>query len=245
MGVGLRFLWGAPAAALVAWVAIRLGWLRGDGAVAAAVVGLGIYGFGGLRAAGVLLAFFLTATLVGKLPRGPKHGPRDARQVIANGGVAVLGALLLALRVPLGVAVLAGALASANADTWATEIGTRYGGAPRRLGFGPRLSARDSGGMTVIGTLGGGAGAALIAVLAGGWPAVIGGVAGMAADSLLGGTLQAVYRCPACGQRLEQRRHGCGVAADRVRGLPWMDNDAVNLMATVIGAVVTTALVAR
>jgi uncharacterized membrane protein len=54
------------------------------------------------------------------------------------------------------------------------------------------------------------------------------GIAGAFADSWLGATVQSMYRCRVCGSETERASH-CGGAAQRIRGLAWMTNDAVNL----------------
>ena len=181
-------------------------WLTGRGWAAALAVGLAtIYGFG-WRGLAMLLAFFVSSSLL-----STKHTSRNARQVAANGGVAALAALLG------NWAAFAGALATANADTWATEIGTRSGALPRLITTGARVPTGTDGGMTLLGTAGGIAGAAFLAglslFLAGRSALMIGvaGALGMLFDSLLGATVQ--------------------------RKVRWMDNDAVNLAATLAGAV--------
>ncbi|MDQ3779286.1 MAG: DUF92 domain-containing protein, partial [Chloroflexota bacterium] len=65
----------------------------------------------------------------------------------------------------------------------------------------------------------------------------IAGAAGSLADSLLGATLQAAYRCPRCGQPTERRSHCRGTPTTRVRGFPIVTNDLVNLAAVLIGAI--------
>lgn len=57
-------------------------------------------------------------------------------------------------------------------------------------------------------------------------------------DSLLGATVQAAYRCPRCDKPTERRVHRCGTRTARTRGLTWINNDAVNLAATAVGAAV-------
>ncbi|HEY6561720.1 MAG TPA: DUF92 domain-containing protein [Polyangiaceae bacterium] len=59
---------------------------------------------------------------------------------------------------------------------------------------------------------------------------------GSLVDSLLGTTLNAGYYCTACDHPCEARVHHCGHVTRRVRGLSWMDNDVVNLAATLAGA---------
>ena len=143
---------------------------------------------------------------------------------------------------------LAGALAAANADTWATEIGTRYGGRPRAFGVGAPIAAGASGGMTAAGTLAGIVGAFAIAGVAGAagtrhaWIAGVAGALGMMVDSILGASVQAVYHCPTCGARVETPEHGCPTRGRLVRGWAWCDNDAVNLAATAVGAVAAAVL---
>lgn len=190
-------------------------WLTRRGTVAALAVGLAIlYGFG-WRGMALLLAFFISGSLLTAAAKGGEKGGgsgrRNARQVIANGGVAALAALA-------GNWVwFAGALAAANADTWATEIGSHSPFRPRLITNGKPVPAGTDGGITLLGTAGGIAGALFIAGLAralvpGGFlPAVaVAGIAGMLVDSLLGATLQG--------------------------RLKWLDNDAVNLAATAAGA---------
>ena len=195
-------------------------WLTRRGAVAALAVGLGtVYGFG-WRGLVLLLAFFVSGSL---LTEG--GGQRTERQVIANGGVAAFAAL--AGNWP----AFASALATATADTWASEVGRRSRTLPRLITTGKQVPAGTDGGVTALGTAGGVVGAAFVAGLglllspgsdAGvsrpGWFGGIvfaAGVAGMLFDSLLGATLQAKLR--------------------------WFDNDAVNLAATLTGAGIGTA----
>ena len=92
-------------------------WLTPGGLVAACAVGAGVTWGLGLPGLALLTAFFLTGSVLTQLAerRGPS---RNARQVLANGGVALLAALLGSW------AGAAGAIAAAAADTWATEIYT-------------------------------------------------------------------------------------------------------------------------
>jgi uncharacterized protein (TIGR00297 family) len=211
------------------------------GALAALVVGVAVTVGTGWAGLVLLFAFFLSSTWL-----TPGGGRRSAVQVAANGGVAAASALL-ARAAPLWAAALAGALAAAAADTWSTEIGGRSRSAPRLLTTGASVPPGTSGGVTWLGSAGGAAGAVFIAsvaalsglVAARTAPAVaVGGLAGAFADSLLGATLQARWRCPACGAVGEKRRHGCPDAGVLASGLAWMSNDTVNLAATLVGAAV-------
>ena len=68
------------------------------------------------------------------------------------------------------------------------------------------------------------------------------GVAGALMDSLLGATLQERRWCDACSRATERAVHDCGAPTRRAGGLGALDNDAVNLAATVTGAAVAALL---
>jgi len=216
-------------------------WLTPGGTAAALAVGAAVTAGTGWRGLVLLLAFFVSSSLL-----TPGGGRRSSLQVAANGGVAAAAALACAGH-PEWTPAFAGALAAAAADTWSTEIGGRSARLPRLVTTGRRVSAGTSGGVTWLGSAGGLAGSALVATVAFGLllvpsPAALwvgaGGVAGSFADSLLGATVQARYRCAACGVVREKGGSCCGAPMKLASGLAWMTNDTVNLAATIIGAVV-------
>jgi uncharacterized protein (TIGR00297 family) len=193
-----------------------------------------------------------------------KGSNRDAWQVAANGGVAGAAALaffLLSQWLPgNGLAPIlwvgfAASLAGANADTWATELGVLNPRQPVMLTSFRRVPQGTSGGVSLAGTLAALAGSALVggmAVLATslGWaPAspiegvrvialIVGaGLLGSLVDSLLGATLQAIFYCPHCKKQTEKHPlHTCGTLTVPKRGLPWLNNDWVNLACTLSAA---------
>jgi uncharacterized protein (TIGR00297 family) len=178
----------------------------------------------------------------GRLEKG---GARDAVQVLANGGFFALAAIGHSVSPdPIWQALGAGALAASAADTWATEIGTLAQQAPRSILDWSPVAVGTSGGVTAIGFVGGMAGAVSIALVAWmvGWPrlaiaaALIGGVVGCLLDSAIGASLQARRWCPTCGAATERRRHSCGSLTTVTGGLRWLDNDGVNALSTVGGA---------
>jgi len=138
-----RLALGAALAALVAAAARRLQLLSRGGAWAAVACGAAVTAAGWTWSAALLL-FFVTSAALSRWRRGSKDratgdvvekaGPRDAWQVMANGGVltACAVAFLLAPGARWAIAGL-GAIAAAMADTWATEVGTAIGGQPRAL----------------------------------------------------------------------------------------------------------------
>jgi len=63
------------------------------------------------------------------------------------------------------------------------------------------------------------------------------GFSGSLVDSLLGATLQANYYCPACHKQTERYPfHACGAPTRRIRGLPWLNNDGVNVVCSLVGS---------
>lgn len=183
----------------------------------------------------------------------PSHA-RTAIQVGANGGLFVACSLLGEVTGERTLAVMAlGALAAAAADTWATEIGTLWGGTPRALLGWKRLVPGMSGGVTVVGLLASVAGAIAVAVPGAllvpsrSWHAVAfavstAGVLGGLADSALGATMQARRHCGTCDRLTERDVHDCGTRTMHARGLRWMTNDTVNLLATMVGALLAPTL---
>jgi uncharacterized membrane protein len=142
-----------------------------------------------------------------------------------------------------------GAVATATADTWATEIGTGFKSEARLITTGQVVPAGTSGGVTLVGSLGSMAGAAIIGLTAllmapvGGAlvgrcaiAGILGGVTGSVVDSLLGATIQARRRCPVCRRPTERRVHCDGTPTLHAGGARFIDNDVVNAVAGIIGA---------
>lgn len=233
----------------VAFAAWRAGTLTPSGAVAAWSIGVLVLAGTGWQGGAVLAAFFVSSNLISRVR--PHAGPigidaksdrRDHWQVFANGGAAAVGAGIGLLDAGLGLWLVTATLAAAAADTWATSIGLWSRVPPRVMGFGPRVPAGSSGGMTVAGCAGAVAGASIVAgtgAIASGIPILLPagtliGFVGMVADSMLGALIQGRFRCPACDVTSEWRVHRCGAATTREGGMAWLNNDGVNLVATVL-----------
>lgn len=256
----LRLALGGLLATGIALAARRAGSLAPSGAAAAVVVGT-LCVAAGWSWGVLLLAFFVASSALSGLggPRREaavggivaKTGERDARQVLANGGVfaaAALGSLLLPS--PGWLVFGAGALAAATSDTWATEIGTLAGGRPRSITSGRVVPTGTSGGVTFAGSAAAIAGTAFVAGVAWmlGWPGagaiLAGGLVGSTTDSLLGATIQSQRWCDRCGVGTEREIHTCGVPTRHSGGLARLDNDGVNLAGALAGAL-AALLVAR
>jgi len=195
-----------------------------------------------------------------------KTGRRDLGQVLANGGIGALLAAAFALTGGNQIIfffAFVGAMAAVTADTWATELGVLSPEKPRLITTGERVERGSSGGVSSLG---------LAAAVAGAWAisflgfalvlgqyaltgdlltlrvvwlpllAALGGVAGSLVDSLLGATVQCTYYCPQCGKETEQPIHRCGRQPIHIRGWHWLDNDWVNVAASLTGVLVTVLL---
>jgi uncharacterized protein (TIGR00297 family) len=215
------------------------------------MVGLLVLHGTGWAGGAVLAAFFISSNLVsrtgGRALRtalDPKGDRRDHWQVFANGGPAALVAVAAPADTGLAIWLVTASLAAAASDTWATSIGARSRVPPRLLWSGRRVPAGTSGGVSLAGSAGAAAGAAIVAATGAvfsGLPfllptATLIGFAGMLVDSLLGGVLQGRFHCPRCDQPSEWRVHRCGSATVRRAGLAWLNNDGVNFLATALAA---------
>ena len=257
----LGFLLGAAIGGL-AWKAKAL---SRSGALAATLTGGLIFGLGGFPWAVLLLAFFISSSALSRAfarrkaalsEKFSKGSQRDWGQVLANGG---LGAgLAVAQSIFPGQAwpwvAFAGAMSAVNADTWATELGVLSSRLPVLITTGKDVERGASGGVSTLGTLSALAGAGLVSALASlvfplghALPLLaIGAGAGLAGalfDSLLGATVQAIYRCPACQKETERHPlHSCGTATVQIRGWRWLNNDLVNFGCSAAGALAAAGL---
>jgi uncharacterized protein (TIGR00297 family)/Raf kinase inhibitor-like YbhB/YbcL family protein len=244
--------------------------LSRSGAIAALLMGTIIFGLGGFPWAILLLVFFLSSSLLSRWKKThklqfeekfSKTAERDAAQVFANGGLAMILVLINHLQPENNWIWLAFAasLAAANADTWATELGVLSKTNPRLITTGKQSEPGTSGAISWMGGLASTAGAAAIALPAvclwqGTLPAVgflgnglifilltLSGLAASLADSLIGASIQAIFYCPKCQKETERYPiHSCETATLPLRGWRWLNNDWVNGLATASG--VLTAL---
>ncbi len=211
------------------------------------------------------LSFYQAHAKEGLAEKFAKGHRRDLAQAMANAGIAALLAILSRFFPLAGdqenvlwFIACAGAMAAVNADTWATELGVLNPRPPRLITTGQRVEVGTSGGVTWLGTAASLGGALLIGLTGGlgllilrqGWASVgvlllaasAGGMAGSLFDSVLGATIQAIYWCDTCQKETERRLHRCGTETRMSRGWRWLDNDLVNLFASVVGALVAAGI---
>lgn len=217
-------------------------------------ISLGNFGF-------VLLAsFFGGSVAIDKIKRrirrgdvsdeGLKGDMRDHMQVIANGLVPTLAALLYLLTgKSVFVIAFVAALSEAFADTAASGIGAFSGKAYDPFRF--KATERGlSGGMSLIGTLASLVAAFVIGLIALAFgklelsmllvttlSAFLGGVF----DSFLGSLFQVKFKCRVCGKITEKYEH-CGMPTAHHSGFTLIDNDVVNLMSGLFAAALSITL---
>lgn len=258
-----------------------------SGLLAGLVVGLAIWFFTSWTWFVMIMTFHIVAAAFTKYKYERKRrleaaqekgGARAWTNVFANGGVAAFLAVmegLLLIAFPLGnfdifLAGFIGTVATATADTLATEIGLLYPREPRLI-TNPfkKVPPGTSGGITPLGELAilvsglmiGGIAALLyqfnVINVAGGvngifrlfeylgagmpvWVKLIAigvfaGFIGSTVDSLIGATLQSLFKCNVCGKITEKEKH-CGQITTHVKGYLAIDNNIVNLVSTAVGA---------
>ncbi len=250
-------------------IAYRRGSLSKSGVLGAILVGATIFGLGGWEWGILLVVFFVSSSAlshykgslkVSLAEKFSKGSRRDLAQTLANGGA---GALLAVANFlwphPVWWVAFVGAMATVNADTWATELGVLSKDRPKLITTGKEVEVGTSGGVTVMGSQAALGGAALIGSLAGVFHfvmsrdigqavalaniAAIMGVGGSLLDSALGATRQAMYSCDHCGKETERHPlHICGGPTRYLRGWRWLDNDWVNFLSSLAGAALTAMI---
>jgi uncharacterized protein (TIGR00297 family) len=280
-----RLVLGLIISTFIGFIAHRRGSLSQSGVLGAVITGTLIFGFGGWAAGLTLIAFFVSSSLLSRFKANSvrkqhatemfdKGGQRDLGQALANGGgaavLAVLGAFVLSIPNTspqstvlisglwiASMAGLVGALATVNADTWATELGVLSRSKPRLI-VRPRqlVEPGTSGGVTSIGLLAALAGAAFVSLIfvlvrrvGTGFDlwhvfisATIGGVVGSLFDSFLGATVQAMYYSEQRQKETEKRFDKDGTPNKLIRGWRWLNNDWVNFIASLFGAAVAAGI---
>jgi uncharacterized protein (TIGR00297 family) len=205
-----------------------------SGAIAAVMVGTIVYASGGPTMMEVLLLFFISSNVIGRVANIKKEpANRNARQVLANGLIATILAILYYFtQEDRYVLLFIISMAVATADTWSSELGILSKKPPVSLITWKQTAYGVSGSVTTIGLLASLAGAVLISAFASFQPIVIiMGFLGSIVDSLLGhfqvryvdGTTGDVKEDPALQQ-----------GDTYLSGIRFLTNDAVNFLSHVV-----------
>jgi uncharacterized protein (TIGR00297 family) len=232
----MRLLIGAAISAALAVAAWAARTVDLSGAAAGLLVGTAIYAFLDWRGYLLLVAFFVIGSACTKIGYRRKAaanlaqergGRRSARHALANAGVAAACAVFAALTSypVLFAAAFAAAFATAAADTASSEIGQLIGRRTFLIATLRAVPRGTEGAVSLEGTLAGIAAGTVIAVLGAAvalypWA----GVLPIAAAALIGTTFESVV-----GATLERRR--------------LLDNEALNFLNTLVGALAGAALV--
>jgi len=160
----------------------------------------------------LLFAFLILGSLASRLNRrknlstseSKSSKPRDAFQVIANGGISVLILLFFGGYFELRDLLIYVSISAALADTFSSEFGVFFGGRTFSLIKWKEVPRGLSGGVSLAGTVAGLVGALLVGLLSyffgswiGGFTAMfiaILGFLGMLIDSIIGELFQSKYK---------------------------------------------------
>ncbi|MEC7821153.1 MAG: DUF92 domain-containing protein, partial [Candidatus Neomarinimicrobiota bacterium] len=115
---------------------------------------------------------------------------------------------------------------------------------PRLIFSKKKVSRGTSGGITILGTLSSICGGFIIGLIAHYYfdieniilPLTIAGLFGCLFDSILGNYIQGKFKCNKCNEIIEQRSH-CNSSAPLITGSKFIDNNMVNFLNTLIGAI--------
>ncbi len=249
---------GVVLAVMVSAVSYKLSFLDLSGAGGAFLLGLIVFGFGGWLFTLPILIFYISSSalsIIGKQRKKKfaslfeKTGIRDIYQVLANGGIpGILVMVNYFYQIPLIYSMYLAALATATADTWATEIGIFSRSRPRLITNFDRVEPGRSGAISGLGSLAALCGSSLIAFTGVminpqinhfDWSLIFAiagaGFGGNLIDSLFGASLQAQFRCRQCGKHTERKIH-CGRNTDHISGILMLNNDFVNFFSIAGGA---------
>jgi len=223
-------------------------WLTLAGALTMIIMGDVIdYAFHVIGLVAIFL-FFVSSNLITsalQLKQKPTKSASEQRtfsQVFANGGapmLAALGQVIFPSVFWLGFYLVS--IAEATADTWASEIGSKLGGAPFHLRLNRQVPKGLSGAMTKIGSFAGLTGSLMIGlygilllehrsfknVLIVVCIITLLGWLGQFIDTILGAYVQARYRSEVCGIYTDQPVH-CDQPTQLTGGWRWVTNSVVN-----------------
>ncbi|WP_100333410.1 DUF92 domain-containing protein [Bacillus alkalisoli] len=211
----------------------------------------------GFKGEGLLLigAFFASSSLWSKIKKKQKTSGiiqkgsrRDIIQVFANGAIPASLSLVYYLYPHEWILVgFITAIAVANSDTWASEIGPFSKTKPIHILTLRKVEAGTSGAVSNLGTIASFLGSLFIAIIGlllfevgyimAGWITLF-GMVGCFLDTIVGATVQAQYTCKKCGQTTELTEH-CKESTVLTKGIRIVNNDLVNVMAIILATTVS------
>ncbi len=249
-----NFLLASFLAFLISLISLKYKLLSLSGSFVTFILALFIFGLGSWTWTIPILTFFILSSVLSKFSEFyrskelndvfNKGSKRDMFQVLANGGVPLMISLLNYLFPDLTnwyfIYILS--IAIAMADTWSTEIGTLFAKNIFLITNFARVEAGISGGISLVGTLGGLLGSITITFCAMLFHQFlisdliiinIFATLGNLFDSFLGATLQVTYRCKKCWKMTEKLIH-CDSSTEYYKGLTFINNDFVNFSSVLL-----------
>lgn len=259
--LAINFLFGIILASVISLVSYKFRLLTFSGSLTTFFLAIIIFGFGTWKYTIPIVTFFLLSSLLSRYRKTKnvqvetyfeKSGERDHFQVLANGGLAcILVVINYFYQSELIYIAFVSCIASVCADTWATEIGTLTKANTVDVLSFKKVEQGVSGGISLQGTIASLAGAIVIATTSLAWiesnylmnliVIVTAGFSGSLADSIFGTTVQAEYNCKVCNRSTERKMH-CNNKTILVKGIRWINNDAVNFGATIFGGIFSVIL---
>lgn len=243
-------------ALLVGWISYKVKFLTLSGAVTTLLLTFFVLLIGKIQYAVPIFTFFVLSSLLSKIRKKAnpevekyfdKTGTRDYGQVLANGGMPwIILFLSVFIRHELIYLIYAVSLAAVCADTWATEIGTMKPSRTYNILTFNLVKQGESGGVSILGTLGALLGSVVIAISTLVYPhyeivyailiIITGGLFGSFFDSFLGAKYQNRYKCSICGIITERSFH-CSEPAEHFSGYKFLNNDLVNFLSAAAAAI--------
>jgi uncharacterized protein (TIGR00297 family) len=188
-----------------------------------------------------------------------KSGTRSWPNSLANGGVAAIASVGdLYTHSEIFAVMFLTSVVTALSDTLATEIGLLSHSRPRMITRISKLvEPGTSGGITFLGNVAALLSASGLSVLGAAvsvfqdtgpsvtasaiLAVIIGAIIGVFFDSLLGATVQGVNKCAVCGKTTENLVHHDQKTVT-VRGLRIIDNNVVNFVGILVGALASIGI---
>jgi uncharacterized protein (TIGR00297 family) len=246
-----------------ALAAVLLNTIDARGFLASVAVGFAIMYGGGVQWFILVAVFFALGVIFTLYKYGYKRriggaqgkgGERNWPNILANGGLASIVAVwnLAAPSAALG-ALFLGAISTSAADTVATELGLLSHSQPRLITRPSKVvQPGTSGGVSPLGFVGAAFASLVIGLMAVALgilsnpyfvllACILGGVFGAVVDSIIGAAIQRKGYCAICLKPTEALKH-CGEWTKVTEGNRYIENNVVNVLATVAGGAGAVAI---
>ena len=216
-----------------------------SGFIGASLMATLIVGYGGINTLLIFITFFISSSILSHINKQDiylKKSKRNINQVYSNGGVALTIFLISHfINNDIMPILILASIASANADTWGTELGKLSLKPPIDIISRKVIKKGMSGGITMVGTIGSMLGSMLIGFLGYFFHIeinaiiiiIIAGFSASIIDSIIGSTYQARFICPKSSAISEKKKLNHYLYT----GNKNINNDVVNIICTAIAPI--------